>query len=396
MNVLIATFSFPSIEFNNHDGAFVFSEAMAYAENGANVNVVTPHYRGVKKKEMIGEKITVYRFQYFLPKSRQVLKKAGVPIYNQRSFLAMAQIPMLCLFFVINILKHSVSADIIHAQWTVTALLSLPAKWLLGKKIVLTARGSDLRLLPKWLNRFIHSRVDGALDCFGPQPWNDQYKKTFRAHYIPLPQIVRNDSRGSMPEDMKEALKGKSEPFIILYIGRFDSIKIDINKLPLINLIHVAKILTEKEMNFHLFFIGDGDEHIRNRMLRLIRELELQAYVTMLGVKTNVSDYIHYCHIGFGGIAFNAVSQEFSIQGKPQILIDGRDNANMLWCHDKNTVFVRPDDNVDLLERLIWAMENPNRIRNIGEEAKHDMKAYIVDVREGGKLYLQEFRKLLN
>ena len=139
MNILITSFSFPSYKNKIFDGKFVFSEAMAYAENGADVKVLTPHYRGADKRELVGEKITVLRFQYFIPKSLQVLKKPGIPIYDQRALLGIIQIPFLCFFFALNILKHAEWADIIHAQWTASALFALPAKWILGKRIILTA-----------------------------------------------------------------------------------------------------------------------------------------------------------------------------------------------------------------------------------------------------------------
>ena len=394
MNILINTFSFPSLKHNIHDGRFVFSEAVAYAENGTCVKVITPHFPGVDRREKVTENITVFRFQYFVPNSLQVLKKPGVPIYNQKSLLALIQIPFLCLCFTLNIMKHAWWADIIHAQWTVTALLSLPAKWILGKKIILTVRGSDIRLLPKSINRFIHRQVDAAIDCF-PQPWSNKYKQGFPAHYITLPLIVHNDDSGVMPEDMKIILEEKSDPFIIMYVGRFDYIKIKINKLPLINVIHASKILKREQMNFHVFYVGDGEEDLKGEMLRLIKNMDLQEYISLLGPKTNVLDYIHFCHLGIGGIAFNAVSQEFTISGKPQILLDGKDNINSPWRHRINSIFIRPDDQGDLAEKLMWAIKNREEIKKIGENAKNEMKKYIVDSKLGGKLYLREFRNLI-
>jgi glycosyltransferase involved in cell wall biosynthesis len=396
MNILIPTFSFPSIKRTHHDGKFVFSEAVAYAENGANVRVITPHYPGVDKTERIKEKIKVLRFQYFVPKSLQVLKKPGVPIYNQKSFLAIAQIPLLGVFFALQILKHSPWADIIHAQWTITALLSLPAKWLLGKKVVLTARGSDLRLFPGWLNRFIHSRVDAAIDCFGPQPWNDEYKRNFPARYIKLPHITHHEAPDAMPQDMRKIVYQKLDAFIILYVGRFDYIKINVNKLPLINLIHSARIMHEKSLSFHVFYIGDGDERITAKISGLINEYNLHHYVTLLGVKVNVPHYVGFSHVGVGGIAFNAVSQEFTICGRPQILVKGLDNEGTPWRHGVNSIFVEPNDPMDLAEKLTWAMSNRERLTEMGENAKDDMKPYIIDSRSGGRLYLREFQKLIN
>lgn len=395
MNILINTFSFPSIQGNVHDGRFVFSEAMGYAENGARIKVITPHYPGAEQTEKINKNITILRFPYFFPKSLQVLKKPGIPIYNQKSFLALIQIPLLCFFFALNIFKNASWADIIHAQWTVTAFLSLPAKWILGKKIVLTARGSDLRLVPSWLNRYIHSTVDAAIDCFGPQPWNDQYKSRFPAHYIKLPHMVHNDPSGIMPEDMKKILHDESYIFVVLYVGRFDYIKLDYNKLPLVDLIYASNILKTRNMKFHVYYIGGGNEIIKKRMLSLIDEYGLHDYVKLFGVKTNVPDYVQFCHLGVGGVAFNAVSHEFTVNEKPQILVKGLDNENTPWRHCINAIFVKPDDQEDLAEKLMWAMNHPDELKKIGKKAKEDMAEYIIDSKSGGRLYLRAFSDLI-
>jgi glycosyltransferase involved in cell wall biosynthesis len=395
MNILITSFSFPNFKDGSYDGKFIFSEALAYAENGANVRVLTPHYDDVDKAENMHERIRVFRFQYFIPKSFQVLKKPGIPLYHQRSPLAISQIPFLCLLFVVHILKHAAWADIIHAQWTVTALLALPAKWIYGKKMVVTVRGSDVRLLPKPLNRFIHYQMDAAIECL-PEPWSGGFKKDFPARYIRLPLIVHNDASGVMPEDMKKTLEGKSDPFIILYVGRFDYLKIRDHKLPLFNLIHASKTLKRKDMNFHVFYVGDGEEQMEKEMCGLIHDFGLNQHVTLLGPKTNVLDYIQACHLGVGGIFFNAVSQEFTICSKPQILMSGKDNMDGPWQHGVNAILIKPEDQGDLAEKLLWAMENRDQARKIGENAKYEMKEYVVESKLGGGLYLREFQNLIN
>jgi glycosyltransferase involved in cell wall biosynthesis len=394
MNILIASFSFPSMKHSIYEGRFVFSEAMAYGQNGASVTVITPHFPGVDKGEQVTEKIRVFRFQYFIPKSLQVLKKPGVPIYDQKSLLAVFQIPILCFCFALDILKHARWADIIHAQWTIAALLALPAKWIFGKKIILTARGSDIRLLPKSINRFIHRQVDATIDCF-PQPWSNKYKQDFPAHYMTLPLIVHNDDSGIMPEDMHTIFEEKSDPFIIMYVGRFDYMKIEINKLPLIDVIRASRTLKLEKMDFHVFYIGDGEEDLKSEMLRTIKDMDLQEYISLLGPKTNVLDYIHFCHLGIGGIAFNAVSQEFTISGKPQILIDGKDNMGAPWRHDLNAILIEPGNQTDLEQKLLWAMNNRGRLETIGENARDEMSKYIVNSELGGMLYLKEFQKVI-
>ncbi len=395
MNILITSFSFPNFGDGTYDGKFVFSEALAYAENGANVRVLTPHYNGANKIEDMHERIRVFRFQYFIPKSFQVLKKPGTPIYDQRSPLAVIQIPFLCLLFAVHIIRHALWAHIIHAEWTVTALCALPSRWILGKRIVLTARGSDLRLLPYWMNRFIHHQVDGAIDCFGPQPRNAAYRKTYSANFIKLPLLVDDRACEVMPKDMKEFVSGKPDPFIILYVGRFDQLKIK-NKFPLLTLIHASKSLKSRGMIFQVLYIGDGDEGIKEEMLRIINQEGLYDCVALLGPKMNVLDYVHFCHLGVGGFAFNAVSQEFTITGKPQILVDIEDNRSTPWRHGINALFVKPDDPEDLGEKLSWAIENPEQVKNLGQNAKNEMRKYLLETREGGKLYLRAFQNLLH
>jgi glycosyltransferase involved in cell wall biosynthesis len=323
------------------------------------------------------------------------LRRPGSPIYRQRSFLSILQIPFLCLFFVGAILRNAMWADIIHAQWTATALLALPAKWLLGKRIVVTARGSDIRLLPVWLNKFIHSRVDAAIDCFGPQPWNEEYKRKFPAHYKRLPLMVYKNPSPVMPLDMKRVLNGRPDASIFLYVGRFDYIKIKKNHLPIINLIHASNILKADKADFHVFYVGDGDGRIKREMLTLINGYSLADCVTILGAKINVLDYMKFCHLGLGGIALNAVSQEFTISGKPQILVNGIDNLGLPWRDGVNCILVEPDNAVDLAKKLKWAMKNRDRLETIGQHAKTEMDPYIMDSKTGGELYLRQFERLI-
>jgi glycosyltransferase involved in cell wall biosynthesis len=260
---------------------------------------------------------------------------------------------------------------------------------------VVTARGSDLRLLPHWLNQFIHHQVDAAIDCFGPQPRNVAYKERFSANFITLPLLVEDHDSQVMPNDMKEVVNAKPDPFVILYVGRYDYSKID-NKFPLITLIHASKILKWKGVNFHVFYVGDGDEKIKKEMLQIINQNGLHDKVTLLGSKINVLDYMRFCNLGVGGFAFNAVSQEFTISGKPQILVEVEDNRNTPWRHGINAIFVKPDDPEDLGEKLSWAIESPEQVKKLGQNAKNEMREYVVESRAGGMLYLREFQNIIN
>lgn len=396
MNILVATPSFPALNMGVYDGRFILSEAIAYARSGAKVRVLTPHFPGAEVVEEAYNNVMVFRFPYFLPRSYQRLRTPGIPIYKRKTLASACQIPSLGLMFTLAILKHALWADIIHAQWTITALLALPAKWLYKRKLVVTARGTDLRKVPKKLNQFIHYHVDAAVDCFGLQPLNEWYKHTFTARFLNLPLVVHIDPCNEMPPDMKERIRGNDEIFKILYVGRFDEFKIEYNKLPIFDLVKAASILEAKGSNFHIFYIGGGTKTIEEKLCRFITTLGLTDRVSPLGTKANPTDYMQFADIGVGGIAFNAVSQEFTVLGKPQILMKVPDNVNTPWRDRKNVIFVKPNSVDDLVAKLLWCFKNRDRLRQIGEAARKDMAGYMVDSLQGGNIYLESFRKILD
>jgi len=396
MHILVPTFSYPYFPLNHFDGKFVSAEVQGYAINGSKVRVLTPYYHGIPKRENPNDCIEIIRFSYFYPASLQVLKQPGKPIYQISSLLGYLQIPFLLLAMMVMICRNAKWADIIHAQWSLTALLALPARWLFKTRIVMTARGSDIRLLPKALNRFIHSRVDAAIDCFGPQSWNDSYKRQFPSKYITLPVIVSMETctlKNQIPDDMKTILTSISETRCVMtYVGRFEPLKIRNNHLPLLQLIEAAAVWRKEGLPFVLFYIGDGS--LRTEMTRMVAYHQVADAVFLLGSRTNVMDYLHFTDIGIGGIAFNAVSQEFTISQTAQILIDGVDNWGTPWRHKRNALLIKPGDLADLVDVGRWAILHRDALHNMGLRARKEMDPFMATPLEGGKRYIQAFDRL--
>ncbi|MBN2231197.1 MAG: hypothetical protein JW781_00045 [Deltaproteobacteria bacterium] len=396
MNILVPTFSYPYESAQHFDGKFVKAEVEAYAGQGVSVRVVTPHYRGAPEAEFPGSGIEIHRFHYFFPFSLEVLKKPGRPVYQADSWLACLQIPCLLLAMAVTIWRHARWADLIHAQWTVTALLALPARWLYGTRIILTARGSDIRLLPEFLNRFIHARVDAAIDCFGPQPWNENYKKRFSACYLTLPLLVSAGVKGDgMPADLEDMLAdAPDDVFVMVYVGRFDSLKMKDNHLPLLLLVEAAKRWEGEKLPFRLIYLGSG--HLRPDLQKMVDRLGLGKTVYVLGPRMNVMDYLRYADLGIGGIAFNAVSQEMTISSTAQLLVDCPDNQGTPWRSGDNCLMIKPDDLDDLVAVGRWAMINRPAVRKLGEQARCDMAPYLATSEEGGGKYVDAFKELLS
>ena len=262
----------------------------------------------------------------------------------------------------------------------------------------MTIRGSDIRLLPEFINTFIHAQVDAVIDCYGDSIRNNENKRRFPARYIKLPLIVDYPVSASreMPRDMQAPIKTVSDVFKIVYLGRFDPVKID-NGLPILELIDAADIINqEHDYRFHIYYIGGGDTTILGDMQQRVDALDLNHCISFLGPKNNVNDYLTFCDLGVGGIAFNAVSQEFACLKKGQLMFTGNHNLETPWKDKVNTLFFTPGDVSGLADVLIYAMEDRKRLEKIGKEAHRMMRRYVKDLQDGGADYGQAFLKIVN
>ena len=385
MNILITTFSFPSLEEGYYDGKFVLAEARGYAENGAQVKVLTPYYPGAKTTEYIDGSIEVIRFRYFWPRNLHRLKKPGVAIYSNKSLLGLIQIPFIIISFAYNIFRLSGWADIIHSQWTVTALLALPAKFLRKTPVVMTPRGSDLRLLPPKVNRFIHKHVSGCIDCWGPQPSMLGFKKQYPAHYVALPLIVDYHPDGPIPNDLHPEYPGR---FRVLFVGRLVQLKLDQGSL-FFDLIECIPFISSSR-DFHVYLIGDGEIDMINRLSQKIVSLGLEERISMLGGRSKISDYLNHADLGLGGQALNAVSQEYIVSGVPQI-ITREANGEAIWRDGHNAFLVDRGD-VRLLANTISRIMDDRQLRAlIANNSSTEMGDYVTNTLTGGDLYLSAF-----
>jgi len=396
MKILVTTFSFPDSSIRSYDGRFVLSEVRAYARNGAEVLVLTPHYPGAQRDERLEPGIRVRRFRYFLPTRWQRLKVPGKPIYRPGSLLAFMQIPLLLAAFVLAILRHARAVDIIHAQWTLTGLLALPAKWFFGTPVIITARGSDIRLLPIAVNRFLHRHVDASIDCFRPLPWSAWYKKTYPTRFLSLPLIVDSGSSTAPRTELLAFAGSHPQLFVLLYAGRFDLEKMQRNRLPLLDLIFATSILKVRGWTPRVFFLGQGTVGIEAAMRQAIAENALHDDVTLLGPHLDIAPYARACHLGLGGIGLNGVAQDFILARTPQLLMCTPENQDTPWRDGRNALMIAPGDPLLLANRIQWAMTHRVKIQEIGEQAFADFAEYLADTDRGGRLYLSAFQELLD
>jgi len=396
VKILIITTSFPGDKEVEIGGKFVYNEGLAYSQNGADVTVLTPHYKGSLKHKQINENYRVVRFPYFWPHKYQSLVNNQVPIYGNTSLLKLINFPFFVFSFLFYVLKYAKHSNIIHCNWTPTVLFALPARIFFKIPISLTARGSDIRLLPNWLNRWIFGKVNAAIDCYGPQPWNLELKRNFPSNYVKLPLISENIDQRNIPEDLPDTQHFHKSDFKILFLGRIDSVKLDTFQLPLFELIQATKILLEKNIKVFVCCIGGGDSKLMSKLNNLVRENKLTEHIKLLGFRKDPARYFRFFNVGIGGIAFNTVSQEFAMNHTLQIHVNSKENKDTPWENEKNCYFVEPGSAQKLSETLMTVYSQKTKNQEITNNAYNMMSQYVMSPKEGGKHYINAFSELIN
>ncbi len=395
MKILILSTSFPGEDDSEIGGKFVYYDALALSQNGADVTVLTPHYKGALKIKHINSKLRVVRFCYFLPHKYQVLVDNKNPIYGSRSISKFLNIPFFLISFIYNTFKFGRHTDIIHCNWTLTVLIALPAKILFRKPIVLTARGSDLRLVPVWLNKWIYRKVDAAINCYGPQPWNRMQKQTFPSNYIKLPLISERYVGSDLPDDISSLKSYQESELKVLFLGRIDSVKVDLYQLPVFEIIRAAVKLYHQKIKIFICFIGGGDQVIIDKMQRIIQKNGMSDYIKLIGFRKDPVKYFRLFDVGIGGIAFNTVAQEFAMNSCLQILVNTNDNQNTPWENNKNCYLVQPGSEVCIAEVLLLISEQKDKTNEIQQNAHKMMSQFVMTPTEGGKYYIKAFKRLI-
>ena len=249
MRVCMLTTSFPRFQ-GDFAGIFIFELAKKLIDHGVRIDVVAPHTHGSAKREVMGG-INVARFVYMLPvKFQKVAYGGGIPSKLGKNFLAILQIPLFFVSFLVKSLLTSRNCDVIHAHWTFAGSIGLLAGRLYRRPVVLTVHGSDLNLLPdrgliRLAAKFILSNID-AIICVS----HDLKDKIFtlisdRNKVIVIPNGV--DPK-SFPKPDRSS---KCER--IIWVGRMTPEK------GLKYLIQAMRKVVDDLPHVHLDLIGDGE-----------------------------------------------------------------------------------------------------------------------------------------
>ncbi len=144
LRVCIVTTAFPRWA-GDAQGSFVWEAARAVCRTGAAVRVIAMHAPGAATHETL-EGIEVIRPRYMPRENWEILRRegGGLPIIWRRNKLARLLFVPFGLAHVLAIARWARDCDVVHANWTLSALAAVLARPVHRRPVVATLQGSDI------------------------------------------------------------------------------------------------------------------------------------------------------------------------------------------------------------------------------------------------------------
>jgi len=383
MNILIINYEFPPL--GGGGGIFTRDLALELAKNH-NVDVLTSHFRGLKKTESIGG-VTVYR----------------VPVLNRRSLYASSALSLLSFpvsgtLGGIHLMRKK-KYDIINTQFAVpTGPAGVVLSRLFGVPNILTVQGSDIYnpvrkssphryAILRWAVRTVLRNVTKVVASSTDMKYRTEH---FYAPEKDITIIPLGLTEPDFSPVNRETLSMHNDRFYAISTGRMAKIKgYDF-------LIKATALLKEKGLDIELILVGDGQE--RAGLEKLSIELGVSDRVKFTGWLSGEKKFRHLSAADLYVLssiyeAFGLVIPEAMFCGLPVIATNKGGQPDIVK-DSRNGILVRPADAEALADSIETLVKDTDRRRTIGAYNREYAKRYSISAI--AERYLELFHEVLD
>jgi glycosyltransferase involved in cell wall biosynthesis len=374
MKVLMITTGYPRND-SDLSGIFIKRLAMAMVQSGAEITVLAPGDRDARPREW-DHGINIVRFSYaprFLMKIGY--REGGIPENLRRGPWLFMILPLFIFFMAVHSIILAKDCDIIHANWLPTGFFCLPAKIIRKKPLVVTLRGSDLRISPSRLLAFMTKRATAITTV--NKKWAEDLRKKFNLKVFYTPNGVEVAEEAIDPR-MRFSIS--ADEIIVLYIGVLRKVKgADV-------LAKTAKIIFELNKSIRFLVIGPGNPN-KFGLLKL-------SNVTFAG---NIPP--HEVLSVYPGCDIFVLPSRF--EGRPNALIEAmasglpsiatRLPGVLEVLTEESGIIVNIEDPQAIAEAICVLARDPIRRKMMGEKAKARIAELSLDWKSTANQYLRIF-----
>lgn len=367
MRICMLTSIFPRSK-GDVRGIFIYNNAVALAEAGLEVHVVAPSTEGAADYEILNG-VEVHRFRYWFPKKNQkVAYGDGIPGNLKKSILAKIQLPFFLISYLLKSLQVARHCDVIHAQWIQSAYPGLLARSMFGIPVVLSIRGTDIRMLKPGsfltkMTKAILDRTDMIISLAQEETKLTKALGDYEITEMHNP-LDRNAFNSKIPTDLLQKEFGLKNESIITFIGRLSP-----EKDPLTFIESIPEVVAHIK-NVRFFVVGYGSliEAVKKR----VREQNLEKFVIITGLRNDTQLFHALSDIYVStptetNLWSNALIEAMA-SGCACIITDAGETSTCLK-HMQEVILVPPRSRKQLSEAMILLLKNRDQIQKLSLNA---------------------------
>ncbi len=383
--ILVLTTSFPALTNLNEakrGGFFMHTDCLCLVKAGYDVHVLAPLRMGLPESES-GQGIVVTRFHSPLLKYTPAYRHHA--LYDFKNPLDVIATMFVFMTYLFEIRKYvrKQRIDLVWANWLQVGFV---ARLALGRKmpILTTVRGSDVRNMPGWLTMLIAGRVKYVLSMFQDDEMN-MWRDKFRFEEIYVPMLYRTipiRPRSSSPPAARIVVIGRLEnhSYHMKYKGIGDQLFSVLGKVT----------RTHPQARFTVIGGGSKIDHFRSLCSAFSDKIEFTGW------RDEFEDHLSAAGFVIGASGLAGVTLDTVPYGIP-VIVSKYDPSSFFWKHEHNCLIYDPLDEENYLATVIYALENPERMRQIAQNAKDDLSNYALPLEEAADVWksrLEEFMRI--
>lgn len=346
------TTSFPRHE-DDSAGSFIHCLAKELVRCDVHVTVVAPGDASAMPHE-VRDGVTIHRFSYWWPRSRQsVAYGGGIPNNVRRNPWLVLQLPAFLASFMFTCFRVGKDWDIIHAHWTPTGLIGWLMGRLLRKPVVLTVHGTDIRSLAPSFSKFVINNVDFVI-----APSTEMFSLVSRisptkVRLIGLPVDSDRFHPNVSPISLQREFGVPEDCFVVTFVGRLDPFK---DPTTLVKAIPVV-LQTRRDVRF--LIIGDGV--LRQELVSTVSSLGIQDSVCLPGTRGDVHRILKSSDLF---VALSPVENVWSMTlieamvMEVPCIISRAGLSGSFFHHLKDSFLIEPGDEISLATAIAELLDN--------------------------------------
>jgi teichuronic acid biosynthesis glycosyltransferase TuaC len=330
-------------------------------------------WRGYSK---VPPKITLDDIEIYYPRFLQFPKSIFLDSSGKRMYSGINKL--------VDEIHHDFKFDIIHAHYALTDGF---AAMLIGNKynvpLITTPRGTDIDV-NLWKNRACFNTICTVLKNSSKVIAPSAQLKTKLLEKINIdaeliPNGIYSENVFTGKSQLSEKYRGR---IILLSVGQLIPSKgIDLN-------LQALALLKNKYPLLHYLIIGEGD--LKEKLIQMTSDLGIETSVEFLGrlPHEKVMEYMSICDIfclpswqeTMGLVYLEAMAHGKPIIGCKQQGVDG------LIVNEESGIMVNPQDMESLVQAIEFLINNPDKARTIGENARKLVLENYTWAKNAGKL----------